>query len=106
VAKYRGETRQECWQDRHTMRTKADGIFDRNLVPELLAVPIDRRVSFDFDIALHFSLAGEANVFLGIAEHLQSQKGIQPFPNPFEKSLFRHVFRSPGNHNIAAAAGA
>lgn len=75
------------------------------LAPVLFAVPVDRWMSFDFAVAFDASLAGESNFFARIADHLQAQKRVQPFPETFQNALLRDVLLPLGNDHIAAAAG-
>lgn len=57
------------------------------LAPELFAVPVDRRMSFDFAVSLNASLAGQSNFFARVADHLQAKQRVQPLPELFKDAL-------------------
>jgi len=73
-------------------------------VPELFAMPVNRRMRFHLNVTLDLRLTCEANFFVGIAQDLEPQQRIQPFPEPFQDPLLRHIVFAICDHDIAAAA--
>ena len=57
------------------------------LVPELFAVPVDWGVGFDFEVTTDAGLAGESDIFAGVAEDFEAEEWVEPFPEAFEDAF-------------------
>jgi hypothetical protein len=67
-------------------------------------VPVDGRVSFDFEVAADAGLAGESDFFPGVAEDFETEEWMEPFPEAFEDAFGGGIFLAFGDDDAAGAA--
>lgn len=67
-------------------------------------MPIDGRVSLDFDIAMHLGLARQPHIFVRVAEQFESEQWVDPLVDSLKDPFFAAVFPTNLNSHIAATA--
>ena len=50
-------------------------------------MPVDGGVSFDFEVTTDAGLAGESDIFAGVAEDFEAEEWVEPFPEAFEDAF-------------------
>jgi len=74
------------------------------LIPKLLAVPVDCRVGLNLNIAMNLCLAGQANIFFGIAEQFQPEQWVNPLVQSLDQALLAAVFAAILDSHVTTAA--